>query len=183
MKKTPTLIEEAARMAVLAHKEQVRKNDKSPYVVHPFMCAMKLIEHGFPEEVIAAVLVHDVLEDTEVKEDELHDVLGEKVVALVKIVSEDKTLDWEERKQKYIDTVRVGPAEAKAICIADKIHNLQSVLFAYSQEGSALWDCFSRGKEKKLWFEESCLKMFKETWEHPLIEEYEKLVEKMRSLM
>lgn len=181
-KKSPSRIETATRLAVNAHKGQVRKTDKSPYIVHPFMCALKLAKYDFSEEVIAAALTHDVIEDTEVSIDELLEVLGEDVVAIVKTVSEDKTLEWEERKKKYVATVAQGSTEAKAVCIADKIHNLESVLFAYEQMGDSLWKCFSRGKEKKLWFEELCLSMFKETWNHPLIEEYEMLVEKMRKL-
>jgi guanosine-3',5'-bis(diphosphate) 3'-pyrophosphohydrolase len=182
MNDAPTLIEKATRIAVSAHVGQVRKNDQSPYIVHPFMCAIKLAQYGFSDEVVAASLVHDVLEDTEVTVDELLQELGKEVVDIVKVVSEDKTLVWEERKQKYVEMVGKGSEGAKAVCIVDKIHNAQSTLFSYSKIGSVVWGAFNRGKEKKLWFDELCLAMFKQTWRHPLIEEYEKLVEKMRSL-
>ena len=177
-----TLVEKATRIATIAHEGQVRKNDGSPYIVHPYMCALNLMKHGFSEEVVAAALTHDVLEDTELTIDTLLDELGEDVVAIVKTVSEDKTLEWEDRKDEYIESVRAGSEDAKAVCIADKIHNAQSVIHAHSVEGEEIWKVFSREKEKKLLFEESCLAMFKETWEHPLVNEYEELVKTLRSL-
>jgi (p)ppGpp synthase/HD superfamily hydrolase len=184
-----TLIERAARIAVQAHKEQVRKSDGSPYVVHPFMCAYMLTPYGFPEEVVAAALVHDVLEDTPVTEDELRRELGDTVADIVRTVSEDHSVDWrmvengwEKRKQAYVEAVRNGSESVKAVSIIDKIHNLQSLLDAYTKQGSALWSHFNRGKEAKLWFETSMLAMFRETWHHPLVDEYAALVARMEAL-
>ena len=77
------LIERALQVAVAAHKEQVRKSDDTPYVVHPIMVSRIVERHGFPAEVIAAALVHDVLEDTAVSEPVLQAALGERVVAIV----------------------------------------------------------------------------------------------------
>lgn len=184
-----TLIERAARIAVDAHRTQLRKSDGSPYIVHPFMCATMLTRHHFREEVVAAALVHDVLEDTEVTEMTLREILGDEVVDIVKCVTEDQTMNWrameggwEMVKQRYIDTVRSAPSDAKAVSIADKIHNMQSLLATYAEQGPRTWSHFNRGKEAKLWFEESVLAMFKETWHHPLVDEYEALVVQMRSL-
>lgn len=177
-----TLIEQATRIAVVAHKDQVRKSDGSPYVVHPIMCAMMLAKYDFPEEVVAAALVHDVLEDTPVTEEKLRCELGDVVVDIVCAVSEDKSLAWRARKQTYVDTVQNASESAKAVSLADKIHNMHSLLDAYEQLGPSLWSKFNRGKEDKLWFEESMLAMFRETWNHPLIEEYAELVQKMRTL-
>ncbi|MBP9749950.1 MAG: bifunctional (p)ppGpp synthetase/guanosine-3',5'-bis(diphosphate) 3'-pyrophosphohydrolase [Candidatus Pacebacteria bacterium] len=184
-----TLVEKATCIAVVAHKDQVRKSDGSPYVVHPIMCAMMLAKYDFPEEVVAAALTHDVLEDTAMTDDELRVTLGDTVVDIVRTVSEDHTVDWRtiengwvKRKQVYIDAVRNGSEGAKAVSIADKIHNAQSLLDAHAEQGPAIWNKFNKGRETKLWFEESLLTMFRETWDHPLIEEYAVLVEKMRAL-
>ena len=181
MKPELSLIEKAIRIIVTAHANQKRKNDGSPYVVHPLMVAIKLMKYNFSDEVIAAALVHDILEDTDISEQELRDNLGNGVVDLVKMVTNDNFLSWEDKKNKYIETVRNGSEEAKAISIAGKIHNAENFLFTYNQIGSEIWKKFSRGKEKKMWFEEEMLKMFKETWSHPMINEYEKLVEQMQN--
>nr|HPM28652.1 HD domain-containing protein [Candidatus Portnoybacteria bacterium] len=68
MKLELSLIEKAIRIIVTAHANQKRKNDGSPYVVHPLMVAIKLMKYNFSDEVIAAALVHDVLEDTDITE-------------------------------------------------------------------------------------------------------------------
>lgn len=176
------VLETAACIAVAAHKEQVRKTDSTPYVVHPFMVAFTLKSHNFSSEVIAAALVHDVLEDTDVTEAILRGKLGDEVTDIVVAVTEDKDLAWHDRKKKYIGSVQNGSENVKAVSIADKIHNLESLLDGYAQQGPALWEKFSKGKKEKLWFEHELLKMFQETWDHPLVAEYEALVKKMEAL-
>lgn len=177
-----SLIEKATRIATIAHKEQVRKSDQSPYVVHPIMVALELVKYNFPDFVIAAALTHDVLEDTDVSENELRGRLGDETVDIIKSVSEDKNLPWEERKERYIEVVKNSSENVKAVSISDKIHNAKSLLNAYSQQGSSLWDKFSKGRDTKLWFENEMLKMFKASWKHPLVDGYEILVEQMNQL-
>jgi (p)ppGpp synthase/HD superfamily hydrolase len=177
-----TIIEKAVRISVSAHKDQARKGDNLPYIIHPIMVAIKLSKYNFPDTVIAAAFVHDVLEDTDFPEDKLKNELGEEVLEIVKAVTNDDSLSWEEKKKKYVETVRAGSDGAKAVAVADKIHNLESLLLAYSEQGPELWKKFNRGKEQKLWFENEVLKMLKETWKHPLIEEYEKLLEQEKGL-
>ncbi len=177
------LIEQAAKIAIQAHAGQMRKDDAVPYIIHPFMVALLLTQHGFSEVYVAAALVHDVLEDTPVTEDELRTALGSEVLAIVLDVSEDKTLPWEERKRHYIESVRQGSEGAKAVSLGDKIHNLRSLLSAYEQQGPALWKKFNRGREEKVWFENEMLAMFQATWHHPMIEEYEALISKLNNLV
>ena len=176
------VIEKAARIAVIAHRDHKRKGDNSPYIVHPFMVAFKLVRFDFSDNTIAAALVHDVLEDTDFPEEDLEKELNSEVVNIVRSVSNDDSLSWKEKKNKYVKTVRNGSIEAKAVCVADKIHNLESLLVSYNKEGAEIWKIFNRGKKDKIWFEDEVLKMLKETWEHPLIKEYEYLLEKMRKL-
>lgn len=178
-----SLVEKALRIAVEAHQGQHRKGDNSPYIAHPVMVALMLRERGFSDRVVAAALVHDVLEDTEYSEANLVTELGEEVVEIVRVVSEDKSLPWEERKKKYIEAVRLGSDEAKAVSTADKIHNVKSVLGAYEVVGEPLWQQFNRGKAQKLWFEEEMLHMLTLSWEHPLVKEYAVLVQKLKTLV
>jgi len=182
MKNQGNLIEKAARIAVLAHKEQIRKGDDLPYIIHPVMVALKLSKYNFNDSIIAAALVHDVLEDTDFSEEELKDELGGEVWKIVKSVTADDSLPWREKKKKYIESVRKGPEGAKAVATADKIHNLESLLIAYTKQGPSLWKRFDRGKKDKIWFEEQVLKMLKGTWNHPLVKEYEYLLEKAKRL-
>jgi len=171
------LIEKASRIALLAHAGQTRKGDNLPYIIHPYMVAMKLAKHNFSDQIIAAALTHDVLEDTTFGEENLGIELGQDVLEIVKAVTNDDSLDWEEKKKKYVESVRRGPEGAKAVAVADKIHNLESLLLIHAQHGPAIWKKFNRGKDQKLWFEQEVLKMLRETWSHPLIDEYEALLE------
>lgn len=182
MNKNPSIIEKAVRIAARAHHGQTRKEGDLPYITHPFMVAMKLVKHNFPDIVIAAALVHDVLEDTDFPEEKLYAELGNEVMEIVVAVTNDDTLSWEDKKMKYVETVRAGSDGAKAVAIADKIHNLESLIIAHQTQGANIWKNFNRGKEKKIWFEDEVLKMLKETWKHPFIHEYEVLLDEVRNL-
>ena len=176
------IIEKATRIAVIAHQDQTRKGDNLPYIIHPFMVALKLQKYNFSENIIAAALTHDVLEDTDYPEEKLKTELGDEVFEIVKAVSNDESLSWEEKKKHYIETVKNGPDGAKAVCVADKIHNLESLLSAYQDQGVDVWKKFNRGKDKKVWFETEVLKMLEEVWQHPLINEYKNLLEQEKLL-
>ncbi len=177
-----SVIEKAAQIAVVAHKNQVRKSDDTPYIVHPFMVAEKLIRYGFSDYTVAAGLVHDVIEDSDWTEADIEKDLGDEVLEIVKYISENKTQVWEERKQHYAERMKEAPPEAKAVCAADKIHNLESSLIAYEEQGENLWDKFNRGRDQKLEVEKLVLASLKFNWDHPLLVEYEELLGKMEKL-
>jgi len=176
------LTEKALRLATTAHKEQVRKTDNSPYVVHVLMVGMLLKEHGFSEEVVAAGFTHDVIEDTAVTEEELRAALGDEVGDYVVAVSEDTDLPWKERKELYVEAVVAASEGAKAVCIADKIHNAESLLDHYEQMGTKVWDVFSKGKADKLWFEELVYAKVSATWRHSLLERYRDCIDRLQQL-
>ena len=175
-------IEKAVQIAIAAHEGQTRKHDGSPYIVHPVSVALILTRYGFDEIVVSAGVTHDVLEDTECTEKELNDVLGKEVVEIVKTLSEDKTLSWEERKERYRNVVQKGSEAVKAVAVADKLHNLDNLLEAYQLQGEQLWKQFTRGKEKQQENHRLFLEMLEASWQHPLLEEYRKRVERMLAL-
>jgi (p)ppGpp synthase/HD superfamily hydrolase len=177
-----SLQERAIRMAVRAHEGQTRRESNTPYITHPVRVALLLAHHGFEESVIAAGLVHDVIEDSEISIDELRVELGDSVADIVACVTNDDSIGWEEKKLKYIETVRQGGPGAKAVATADKIHNAESLLAAYAVQGTDIWKYFNAGREKKIWFERKMLDMLKEEWEHPLIDEYASLVRRLEEL-
>lgn len=176
------LTEKALRLAVKMHDGQRRKGDDLPYIIHPLAVALKLARYNFSATVIAAALAHDLLEESDLGSEKLREELGDEVWEMVEAVTNDDTLAWPEKKKKYVERVRTGSVGAKAVAVADKIHNLESLLTAYAEQGPSLWLRFNRGQAEKLWFEEEVLKMVKATWEHPLIEEYEELLEQARGL-
>lgn len=179
---THDLIEKATFIAAVAHKNQVRKSDGSLYIVHPLMVARIVASHNFPDVVVAAALVHDVLEDSDITELELRRHLGNVVVDIVTRVSEDKALPWQERKQRYIDLVSQSDAYTKAVSVADKIHNARSLLDAHTIQGALVWEKFNQGRDLKMWFERTLCTQLQQSWQHPLLDEYTTLVSQMELL-
>jgi len=147
-----TLVEKASSIAEEAHMGQTRKLGGGPYVEHPRAVAKLLEEAGCDEETVAAARVHDVLEDTSYGEERLRRELGTKVVDIVQEVSEDKTRAWRERKEEYIEKIRHASYEAQLVSLADKIHNLRSILESYASLGVQVWDAFTRGKDDTMWY-------------------------------
>jgi len=176
------LYEQALKIAIRAHAGQVRKHDGSAYVNHPIMVGKILERAGFPETVVAAGLAHDILEDTQVTEAELRAVLGDGVVDIVVAVSEDKSLPWEERKEKYVRKVVVGGEPVWAVSVADKIHNARDLLAFYELKGREVWEVFNRGKEQKIWFEKLVHSELSKVWQHPLLDEYATYITKLEAL-
>ena len=177
-----TLTEKALQIAITAHTGQVRKSDDTPYIAHPVMVALMLKEYGFDEVVIAAALVHDVLEDTAFGREKLVAELGEEVVQVVDAVSEDTSLEWEKRKELYVQAVAEATEAVKAVSIADKIHNAESIIDFHATKGKEAWTVFNRGKEQKLWFENLVYTEVSRTWSHPMLERYRTLIDVMEGL-
>ncbi len=77
-----SLIEKAYRFANEAHQGQVRKSGE-PYIIHPLCVAITLADLEMDKETIAAGLLHDVVEDTILSEEDLKREFGEDVALLV----------------------------------------------------------------------------------------------------
>jgi guanosine-3',5'-bis(diphosphate) 3'-pyrophosphohydrolase len=176
------LIQKATEIMIIAHGDQTRKTDGSPYNNHPQAVADILKENSFSDTVIAAGLCHDVLEDTDYSPEKLKEELGQEVFELVSALSENESLEWEERKEKYVEQIKNSSEGAKAISICDKIHNLSSLIDGHAKMGPEVWNKFNRGKEKKMWFENKMLEMFQVNWSHPLIAKYETLLNQAKQL-
>jgi guanosine-3',5'-bis(diphosphate) 3'-pyrophosphohydrolase len=133
------LVAEAYRLAADAHQGQRRKDNGSPYITHPVAVAEVLHDAGFDDEVIAAALLHDVVEDTEMGPDEIADRFCDRVAELVEALSEDDGIaDYEKRKREHREQVEQSGRDAIAIYIADKLSNLRDMRRIYAEEGEAI---------------------------------------------
>ncbi len=144
------MIHEAIYFATKAHDGQKRKGTAMPYVVHPFEVAAILMEEGAAEEVVAAGLLHDTVEDTAVTAADIREKFGPRVEALVLACSEEKDLPWEERKGRMLARVRTCPREAMLIVCADKLSNIRSIADEYEDE--SFWQRFHRGRKEQAWY-------------------------------
>lgn len=174
-------VEIALRMAYRHHSGQMRKGDDKQYIIHILEISRLIYGNGgknIDPEIIEASLCHDLLEDTDCPASEIEEWCGPEVLRIVKAVTNDASLDWEEKKAKYIESTKAGGEKAMIVSLADKIVNLEALLKIYKKEGESVWKRFNRGRDKKLWFEKAVLEMLKKNLKHPLIERYENLVEK-----
>ena len=123
------LVRRAYAFAARAHCGQRRK-DGQAYISHPVRVARLLAALGYDEDVLAAALLHDVVEDTAVTLEEIRATFGPRVALLVDYVSEDPALSGAERKVAYRERVRLAPRDARAICAADKVCNVEDLCVA-----------------------------------------------------
>jgi guanosine-3',5'-bis(diphosphate) 3'-pyrophosphohydrolase len=123
---------QAVSFAAARHRSQKRKDgDRSPYINHPIQVALCLAEQGVadPVTLIAAVL-HDTIEDTETKGEELEERFGPEVRAVVEEVTDDKSLRKEVRKKLQVEHAPSLSERAKLVKLADKIANVGDVTHA-----------------------------------------------------
>lgn len=147
------LLDKALAFAAKAHQGQFRKGTDIPYISHPYAVGLILQGAGCREEVVAAGILHDLLEDTEVNLAQLREEFGLGVAMIVEGCSEPEhdDLPWETRKEHTIAYLKSAPVEIRMVACADKLHNLRSMLVDYRQVGEALWVRFKRGREKQEW--------------------------------
>ncbi len=149
--------ERALRFAAVGHRDQARKGSGVPYIEHPMAVALILDRAGFDESVVIAGLLHDLVEDTAVTLDQVHDQFGAAVAGIVDRCSETK-LDasgakrpWIDRKRDHLAALAGAPEAVRAVVLADKLHNLLSIRLDLL-EGRPVWDSFNAGRDGVLWY-------------------------------
>ena len=124
----------ALDFAVAAHQGQTRKRSAIPYIYHPLNLACHALAMGITEdEIIAACLLHDVVEDCQKKLSELP--VDDATRHLVKLLSRDK--DSPEPREKVLDTyygaIAAEPKAALIKCI-DRCNNLTTMSWGLSRD-------------------------------------------------
>lgn len=109
---------QALAFATKKHEGQTRKLGE-PYITHPVAVAEMMAERGFGEDYVIAGLFHDLLEDTDAKEEEILALGGEAVLSAVKLLTKEEGYDM----PSYIAGIKANPI-ARAVKAADRIHNL-----------------------------------------------------------
>jgi len=158
------LVRAALERARSDHEGQVRNGSGGmPYIEHPMRVAALLDEHGYGEEVLAAALLHDVVEDSETTLDELREKFGGEVVGLVGAMTDDESIDdYRQRKAEHRERLAAAPTEAMAIYGADKLTNVTTLAEAYAEEGDAVREEFKVPVELKLKIWEEDLELLRE---------------------
>lgn len=155
------LVEKAMRIAAKAHRHHHRKGSDLPYITHPAHAAMILLRAGIDDdEILAAALLHDVVEDTDHSLEMLAADFPPKVVQLVAAMTEQKHdhtgqhRSWQDRKDEHLRHIAAEPWEARAIVLADKLHNLGSMVVDL-EAGADIWSRFNAPRDRILWYHRS----------------------------
>jgi (p)ppGpp synthase/HD superfamily hydrolase len=129
------LTRDALAFAADRHAGQTRDLDGDvPFVTHPVEVARLLHEAGYADEVVAAGVLHDVLEDTDVEAEELRTRFGDRVAGLVASVSDDPSIEnAAEQKAALRRQVAEAGEYAGAIFAADKISKVRELRLRVSQ--------------------------------------------------
>jgi guanosine-3',5'-bis(diphosphate) 3'-pyrophosphohydrolase len=141
----------AFRFAADKHRTQRRKDsDKSPYIDHPIEVVQLLWEVGGvrDRDILLAAILHDTVEDTGTRPDEITDLFGKAVTSYVLEVTDDKGLPKEERKRLQIVEAPNKSYGAKLIKLADKACNVRNLVSMPPRDWS-----LERRQEYLLWGE------------------------------
>ncbi|MBR5509981.1 MAG: bifunctional (p)ppGpp synthetase/guanosine-3',5'-bis(diphosphate) 3'-pyrophosphohydrolase [Lachnospiraceae bacterium] len=181
------MFERAVIFAAAAHKGVTRKGNRIPYLSHPVEAAAIVAELTDDEELKAAAVLHDVLEDTEATVHQLEYYFGDRVTYYVRGESEDKRRNlppegtWIMRKQETIDFLKKeADHNAKMLALADKLSNLRSIARDVESIGDQLWERFHQ-KDRTMhgWMYREIAEALRELEEYPAWKEYDKLIKKV----
>lgn len=205
----PPLLEAAVRLAARGHHNQFRKSaedvagenptgsslpERVPYVSHLMGTMCILARLGVRDEVLAAAVLHDYLEDVPDPDgrENLRLVLGDEVLSLVLEVTENKRRDldetdtWEIRKREQLNHVADMTLDAVLIKAADVLHNVQSLALDLeaAEDTEAVLNHFNAGPDQQLWYFESVAEKVEDRLgNHALSRELRSAVARLRSVL
>lgn len=177
-------VEKAIQFAVSAHTGMQRKGKIRPYILHPIEAMTIVAGLTDDEEVIAAAVLHDVVEDAEVSPEDIEKLFGNRVRDLVMAESENKmrympvSASWKERKMNMICRLQKSGRDVKMICLGDKLSNLREISRDYEILGETLWERFNeKDRNQHAWYYRTIYELLMEEFqETALFREYRELL-------
>ena len=176
------LIDYAIYFATRAHNGQKRKTDNNvDMIFHPFTVGMILQRAGANTNCVIAGILHDVVEDTKYTIEDIEKEFGIEIRNIVQEVSENKQLEWKQRKQEAIDVIKNASIEGKLVECADKISNLECLYELYVEQGEKVWNSFNKPKEEQKWYYTNMYDavIANTNEEYQLFDRYKKILQKL----
>ncbi len=152
-------IQDAINFAIKTHetdqKQRRKVREDVPYIVHPFAVGLILARVGASDEVIAAGILHDTIEDSLPEKKVTHDMLtqsfSQDIANIVESVTEkSKDHSWEERKGEALARIKTFSNDSVLVKSADIISNATELVSDYAREGEAIFTHFSKSKEQTI---------------------------------
>jgi GTP diphosphokinase / guanosine-3',5'-bis(diphosphate) 3'-diphosphatase len=125
-------IEKAFRFAAERHGKQMRASG-APYMIHPLMVTQQLVEMHMDTVCLQTGLLHDVLEDTSAKLEDIRKNFGAEVAACVDGVTKLSKLNLASREERQAESVRkmllamVNDLRVILVKLADRVHNMRTL--------------------------------------------------------
>ena len=178
------ILDQAIGFAVKAHSGMKRKGSETPYILHPMEAAAIVGSMTTDREVIAAAVLHDVVEDTETTLEEIRTLFGVRVAGIVAAESENKREElpaqetWELRKKETLAHLETETDVAvKMVALGDKLSNIRSFAREYRKRGDELWlDLNQKDPKRQAWYYMKIAKCLSELSEYDAYKEYVSLV-------
>ncbi len=181
------IVAKACAFAVAAHSGQYRKDGFTPAVLHAMDAAVIAAGMTHDKNVMAAALLHDTVEDTDVTAPQILKMFGKEVAALVASETEEKRPErpaeetWQIRKEESLEELRnAKDINVKILWLSDKLSNIRSFYRTFRTEGDAVWNCCHvKDKTKQEWYYREVAKAMPELADTAAYEEYTELLDKL----
>ena len=160
------LVSEAIAFAVKAHDGMRRKKSEAPYILHPMEAAVIVGTMTNDQNLIAAAVLHDVVEDAGVTIEEIEEKFGKRVRELVESETEDKREEippaetWRIRKEESLEVLKnTDDIAVLMVWLGDKLANMRSLYRDWKVEGNAMWQRFNQKNiNEQAWYYRSIVK-------------------------
>lgn len=164
---TSARLGEALVFAERLHRGQIRKKTLAPTLSHLLAVAALVLEHGGDEEETIAALLHDGPEDCQGRRtlEEIRARFGERVAEIVEGCTDSLATPrppWEKRKRRYLEHLASASPSTLLVSLADKVHNVGSLVAGLRSTGDGLWERLPVGPEPTLCYYRALLSVFRE---------------------
>lgn len=170
------------------HRTQRRKGNDTPYLAHLLVVAGIVLDNGGDEDTAIAALLHDAVEDQGgiTTLEVIREKFGLRVADIVWACSDNEgepKRPWLERKKEFVASIPKLTPEARLVAMADKLHNMRSLIVEYRRGGEDVWHRFNGLRNGTIWYYRAVMEQFRLTGREPLIDELIRSVDELFELI
>lgn len=173
--------DKAVVFATEAHRGTERRGKGYPYIIHAMEAASIVATVTNDQEMLAAAILHDTVEDTDVTIEQIRDEFGERVATLVhhETTPLDPELTWREKKEAQVKQLASAPLDSKVVALGDKLSNMRGIALDYREIGDKVWSRFHapNGKPDVEWYYRSLAEALRELSQTSAYQEFVELFE------